>query len=107
MNTEGDLLPTAQTEDDTQTPDAEKASKGSKSPSLAEVSTELAVADYVEVIDKSDRADAKKAFWWCSVYTIIIAVLIPIPLGASNYVYSEGFFTAWIVVAMVRQSLVC
>lgn len=107
MNTEGDLLPTAQTEDDTQTPDAEKASNGSKSPSLAEVSTELAVADYVEVIEKSDRADAKKTFWWCSVYTIIIAVLIPIPLGASNYVYSEGFFTAWIVVAMVRQSLVC
>ncbi|GJE97151.1 solute symporter family transporter [Phanerochaete sordida] len=46
-------------------------------------------------------ADARRAFWVSAAIIIVIAVLVPIPLGSSNYIFSPGFFTAWIVVAMV------
>jgi urea-proton symporter len=49
-------------------------------------------------------ADAKRAFWLSTVIILIIAVVVPIPLGASTYIFSPGFFTAWIIVAMVRVS---
>ena len=45
--------------------------------------------------------DAKRAFWLSTVIIVIIAVIVPIPLGSSTYIFSPGFFTAWIVVAMV------
>ncbi|EKM51513.1 uncharacterized protein PHACADRAFT_212160 [Phanerochaete carnosa HHB-10118-sp] len=46
-------------------------------------------------------ADAKRAFWQSTAIIVIIAVLVPIPLGSSTYIFSPGFFTAYIVVAMV------
>ena len=98
---EGELLPTAQVI--TVNHDDEKSSKDSKTPSVAEVTAELAHEDFVEVVELADPADVKRAFWWSAVIIIIVAVIIPIPLGSVSYVYSPGFFTAWMVVAMVRS----
>ena len=47
-------------------------------------------------------ADAKRAFWVSAAIIIVIAVLIPIPLGSSTYIFSPGFFTAWVIISMVR-----
>jgi len=96
---EGDLLPTAQVV--TVVHDVEKTSKGSTSPSVAEVTAELMHEDFVEVVEKADPADVRRAFWWSTVIIVIIAILVPIPLGSASYVYSPGFFTAWMVVAMI------
>ena len=53
-------------------------------------------------VDKSlVPADAKRAFWLSTIIIIIISVLVPIPLGASTYIFSPRFFTGWIVVSMV------
>ena len=48
-------------------------------------------------------ADAKRAFWLSTAVIIIISVIVPIPLGSSTYIFSPKFFTAWIVIAMVRN----
>lgn len=59
-------------------------------------------------IDKSLLpADAKRAFWLSTIIIIIIAVLVPIPLGASSYIFSPRFFTGWIVVSMVSHICNC
>ena len=47
-------------------------------------------------------ADVKRAFWISVILIAIIAILVPIPLGISTYVFSPAFFTGWIVMAMVR-----
>lgn len=102
MHHEGDLLSTTQVL--TVTVEDEKASKDSKAPSVAEVTAELVHEDFIEIVEQADPVDVKKAFWWSAVIIIIISVIIPIPLGSASYVYSPGFFTAWMVVAMVSLS---
>lgn len=95
------MLPTAQVITVTH---YDEKSKSSNSPSVAEVTAELAHEDFVEVVEKADPADVKRAFWWSTAIIVIIAILVPIPLGSASYVYSPGFFTAWMVVAMVSSS---
>ncbi|KAL5512651.1 hypothetical protein ACEPAG_2917 [Sanghuangporus baumii] len=46
-------------------------------------------------------ADVKRAFWISTTLVMIISILVPVPLGASGYIFSSGFFTAWMVVAMI------
>lgn len=87
-------------------PEAEKGDieKGnSKDSSVVDIPG-LAHEDFVEIEEIAKPASVRKAFWWSTVIIICIAVLVPIPLGASNYVFSPGFFTAWMVVAMVSSS---
>lgn len=50
-------------------------------------------------------ADVKRAFWLSTIIILVIAVVIPIPLGASTYIFSPRFFTAWMVVAMASVEL--
>ncbi|OCB83863.1 solute symporter family transporter [Sanghuangporus baumii] len=53
-------------------------------------------------LELPNPADVKRAFWISTTLIAIIAVLIPIPLGISTYVFSPAFFTAWMIMAMVR-----
>lgn len=50
-------------------------------------------------------ADVKRAFWLSTIIILVIAVLVPIPLGVSTYIFSPQFFTAWMVIAMVSLVL--
>lgn len=50
-------------------------------------------------------ADVKRAFWLSTIIILVIAVIIPIPLGASTYIFSPRFFTAWMVFAMASFEL--
>lgn len=60
--------------------------------------------DFAEIEVHPRPADVKKAFLWSAVIIVIISIIIPIPLGASTYIFSTGFFTAYLVVAMVSTS---
>lgn len=51
--------------------------------------------------DLPQPANVRRAFWISTTLIMIISILVPIPLGASGYIFSPGFFTAWMVVAMV------
>lgn len=104
MHHEGDLLPTTQVL--TVTVEDEKASKHSKTPSVAEIAAELVHEDFVEIVETAEPASVKKAFWWSTIIILTLAVVIPIPLGSASYVFSVKFFTAWIVVAMVSPDFV-
>ena len=86
------------------TPDIEKGEKSpeSNAPSVEDVLPGIAHEDFIEMEVHAKPADVKRAFYFSALIIIIIAVLIPIPLGSSNYIFSSGFFTAWMVVAMVR-----
>lgn len=57
--------------------------------------------DFAAIEMQPKPADVKKAFFWSAVIIVVISVIIPIPLGASTYVFSTGFFTAYLVVTMV------
>ncbi|KAI8807926.1 Sodium:solute symporter family-domain-containing protein [Cladochytrium replicatum] len=43
-------------------------------------------------------AAAKFAYWSSLVLTFVLIILWPIPMYFSNYVFSSGFFTGWVVV---------
>ena len=81
----------------------EKKAPGSSASSIAPTQAYDAAA--AAPVDKSlVPADAKRAFWLSTVLILIIAVVVPIPLGASTYVFSPRFFTGWVVVSMVRRA---
>ncbi|KAI5121046.1 hypothetical protein M0805_008622 [Coniferiporia weirii] len=88
-NSEGIVFPVAQA-----TIVNQNEKKGSETPSIEDLDVERNST-------RPAPADVKRAFWWSTVMIIIISVLVPIPLGASNYIFSPGFFTAWMVVAMI------
>ncbi|THH05204.1 hypothetical protein EW145_g4967 [Phellinidium pouzarii] len=99
IHREGDILPSG--EMFSVSPDVEKASK---TPSLEDDKTHgIPHVDFVEVESHPEPADVKTAFIYSTILIIIISVIIPIPLGASNYVFSSGFFTGYMVVAMRCQ----
>ena len=81
-------------------PDSDEE-KGIKTPSSDEGKAG-AYRGYTEIETHPMPADVRRAFIWSSVIIIIISVLLPIPLGASTYIFSPGFLTAYLIVAMVR-----
>ena len=87
--------------------DEQNSTEGKKE--YSETSTELHVLEEQALSNSETQkiapADVKRAFLISTVLIIIIAVIIPIPLGASPYVFSSGFFTGWMVFAMVRLLL--
>lgn len=42
-----------------------------------------------------------RAAWFSGALSLIIAIVIPIPLFASNYVFSRRFFEVWVGLSMV------
>ncbi|KAH8118812.1 solute symporter family transporter [Phellopilus nigrolimitatus] len=93
---QGDILPSEQVI--AVSPDEEKASK---TPSVEDGLPSVLHEDFVEIESHPKPANVMKAFWWSAAIIIVMAVIVPIPLGASNYIFSPGFFTAWMVVAMI------
>ena len=75
--------------------DEKKVSEASSPSEVRSVSN--SEGELIEVVA------TRRAFWLSTAIIFIIAVLVPIPLGASTYVFSPAFFTGWLVVAMVRS----
>ena len=52
-----------------------------------------------------DQVALQKAFrtaaWASLILTIILVILIPLTLFGTQYVYSKGFFTGWVVIAII------
>lgn len=57
-------------------------------------------------VDEDPHSPALKsalrlAWWASSLLTLIMLVLVPIPMFLSHYIFSEGFFVAWVVVSFI------
>ncbi|KAL1394185.1 solute symporter family transporter [Phyllosticta capitalensis] len=64
--------------------------------------TPLEAAASAPIDDPAGLARAYKvACWWSGVLSVIMVVVVPLPMFFSHYVYSKGFFTAWVVVSFL------
>lgn len=59
-----------------------------------------------DIIDENPHSPALKsalrlAWWAASILSLIMIILVPIPMFLSHYVFSEGFFTAWVIVSFM------
>lgn len=70
-------------------------------PVVIEANQDVEATADAEVSDPSlDRAVLQRVFiraaWFSAALSLIIAILIPIPMFASHYIFSRRFFEVWI-----------
>ncbi|OJT07009.1 Urea active transporter [Trametes pubescens] len=82
-----------------------------KSPSKNTTTTDVVPvieprAETPTISEKADvsRTELKRVFrraaWYSLALTLIVAILVPIPMFFSHYVFSKGFYTFWIACTM-------
>ncbi|KAG0034897.1 hypothetical protein BGZ81_002304 [Podila clonocystis] len=58
-----------------------------------------------DIFDAEDDAKlakaAKFARWSSGILTVILIILWPLPMFFSNYVFSRGFYTGWVILSIV------
>ena len=80
-----------------------KAATGSESPDLVPISTIEAGVTAQEQADSPSalRSAFKLACVSSFLLTFIMDFLLPMPMFFSHYIFSKGFFTAWVVISFV------
>ncbi|KAL5501336.1 hypothetical protein ACEPAH_8596 [Sanghuangporus vaninii] len=104
-----DILPTSQVinvsvDEEKKEEEEEETNESPPSPSSSASARPDRPGSETE-LELPNPADVKRAFWISTTLIAIIAVLIPIPLGISTYVFSPAFFTAWMIMAMIWSFL--
>ncbi|KAJ7468088.1 solute symporter family transporter [Mycena latifolia] len=86
------------------------ASQGGSMASHDEISTDdekkmHATTVHVDAVDEEEPSKLRRAFrlaWIASaLLTFIMDFLIPIPMFLSHYIFSQRFFTAWVVISFI------
>ncbi|THW20594.1 solute symporter family transporter [Aureobasidium pullulans] len=109
LNTSTAVNPSDEEKTQTQTPENEKNTSTSNSfseppppPNLStETDTERAADLQLEESPSSLRGAFKLACIASFLLTFIMDFLLPMPMFFSHYVFSKGFFTAWVVISFL------
>ncbi|KAI0691691.1 Na+/solute symporter [Earliella scabrosa] len=102
-------------------PGRECEESGSASPvdqkksSLDKEGSDQAVSTEVVPVSSASRDGAvtrmelkavfKRAAWYSLMLTVIVAILVPIPMFFSHYVFSKAFYTFWVACTMIWAAM--
>ncbi|KAF8153974.1 solute symporter family transporter [Crassisporium funariophilum] len=78
-------------------PDSPIIEQGLNGPESAEEKTAAAFPVGYDVL----KASFRRAAWYSLTLTAIVAIVVPLPLFFSEYIFSEKFFSFWISVSII------
>ncbi|KAJ3182570.1 hypothetical protein HDU85_002669 [Gaertneriomyces sp. JEL0708] len=68
---------------------------------LVDCPSEEQTLDADEVSEEKLAAASRFAYRWAGSLTVALILIIPIPLHLSDYVFSKGFFTGWVIIGLL------
>lgn len=77
-----------------------------QSATVIDADSDVEAVAELEVADPAlDRKVLQRVFvraaWFSAALSLVIAIIIPIPMFASNYIFSRRFFEVWISFSMI------